>query len=395
MKKVDCRFLGGILLIVGTSIGGGMLALPVSTASTGFVNSAIFLVLGWLVMTIGALLILEVNLYLPPNSNMLSMAETTLGSIGKLLTGGGYLCLFYSLLAAYISGGGDVIQNLLSLINFNLSDTITNLVFTLILGLVVYNGIAMVDMINRGLMFFKLGILFLLILLITPHISMQLWQGGQFRVASRTLLIIVSSFGFASIVPSLRTYFNDDVPLLRKAIVLGSLIPLFSYLAWDAVLMGVISKSGFEAIQQSSHTNSSLINELNTTLNNSGITYFFRAFSTICMLTAFLGVSLGLRDFLADGLKLKKHGSSGVLLFACTFLPPLLITLVQPNAYIAALQFAGVLCVFLLLLLPSIMAYRGRYHLHMNKFYTVTGGKYLLYVILSIASYLIIFSLQG
>ena len=29
------RFIGGILLIVGTSIGGGMLALPVANAAVG------------------------------------------------------------------------------------------------------------------------------------------------------------------------------------------------------------------------------------------------------------------------------------------------------------------------------------------------------------------------
>lgn len=36
------KLMGGILLIVGTSIGGGMLALPVSTAEMGFANSLFF-----------------------------------------------------------------------------------------------------------------------------------------------------------------------------------------------------------------------------------------------------------------------------------------------------------------------------------------------------------------
>ncbi len=31
-NKVDTKLIGGILLIVGTSIGGGMLALPIATA---------------------------------------------------------------------------------------------------------------------------------------------------------------------------------------------------------------------------------------------------------------------------------------------------------------------------------------------------------------------------
>ncbi len=393
MKKLDGRLLGGILLIVGTSIGGGMLALPVSTASTGFIDSALFLVLSWLVMTLGALLVLEVNLYLPAGSNMLSMAEKTLGPIGKYLTGAGYLCLFYSLLSAYISGGSDVLQNLLSLINVPLNDLMANVLFTLGLGTIVYRGIALVDRVNRGLMFFKLGILLLLIVLISPHASLSLLSGGQLKLLSGTMLILVTSFGFASIVPSLRSYFNDDVTLLRRAILIGSLIPLMSYLAWDAVLMGVIPKAAFDTIRQSAHINTALTDTLNLSLKNIWIIDFFRTFSAICMLTAFLGVSLGLLDFLADGLKLKKEGKQGGILFLCTFFPPLMIVLMHPSAYMTALQFAGVLCVFLLLLLPSIMAYRGRYYLKLNNAYTVSGGKTLLIGTASIAISLIIFSL--
>ena len=56
------KLIGGILLIIGTSIGGGMLVLPIATAQLGFINALIFLVLCWAIMTAAALLILEVNL---------------------------------------------------------------------------------------------------------------------------------------------------------------------------------------------------------------------------------------------------------------------------------------------------------------------------------------------
>lgn len=393
MIKFDSRLLGGILLIVGTSIGGGMLALPVSTASSGFIDSVLFLFISWLVMTLGSLLILEVNLYLPEGSNMLSMASKTLGPIGKYVTGAGYLCLFYSLLSAYISGGSDVLQNLLSLMNVTLSDPLSCLIFTLSLGLIVYNGISLVDHVNRILMFFKLGILLILIILISPHASHALLNSGQFKLLSSSMLVLAASFGFASIVPSLRSYFNNDVMKLRKAILIGSLIPLLSYIAWDAALMGVIPVETFDVISHSSHTNTELTKALNVKLNNTWILDFFRVFSAICMLTAFLGVSIGLLDFLADGLTLKKKGSQGKLLFLSTFMPPLIIVLLFPSAYMAALQFAGILCVFLLLFLPSLMAYRGRYLLKLKTNYTLCGGKPLLMALALVAIALMMFSL--
>ncbi len=59
VNVLNSKLTGGILLIVGTSIGGGMLALPVSMADIGFTNSLFFLVSCWLIMTVGALLLLE------------------------------------------------------------------------------------------------------------------------------------------------------------------------------------------------------------------------------------------------------------------------------------------------------------------------------------------------
>lgn len=381
MVKSNNRLIGGILLIVGTSIGAGMLALPVSTASAGFVDSALFLCLSWLIMTLGAFLVLEVNLYLPADCNMLSMAQKTLGKTGKYITWLCYLFLLYSLLAAYISGGSDVLQNLLSLANIKLPATVSAIIFTLCLGFIVYSGIKMVDYFNRGLMFIKLGTLLLLILLITPHISLSQLTGGELKYISGAMFILLTSFGFASIVPSLRSYFADDIKSLRRAIIIGSLIPLVCYIAWDAVLMGVLPIRAFENISASGHTTTSLIEHLSNITHSFWITDFFRLFAAICMLTAFLGVSIGLFDFWADGLKCKKHGKQGLNVLSLTFVPPLAIVLLYPNAYLKALQFAGLICVILLVLLPTLMAYRGRYHLQLTHPYQLKGGKYLLFTI--------------
>ena len=168
---INSKFIGGILLIVGTSIGGGMLALPLSTAEVGFFNSIVYLVLCWLVMTLGALLILEVNLRLPVGSSMISMAKFTLGLPGQIIAWITYLLLFYTLLAAYISGGSDVLNSLLQQININLPSSVTSFAFTLTFGLIVYGGIRSVDYVNRGLMFGKLGIYLLLVLLISPYVK--------------------------------------------------------------------------------------------------------------------------------------------------------------------------------------------------------------------------------
>ncbi|KTD14278.1 amino acid permease [Legionella israelensis] len=392
----DSKLVGGLLLIVGTSIGGGMLALPVSTAAVGFANSIVFLFLCWLVMTAGALLVLEVNLRLPAGSNMISMAKSTLGLPGQVIAWMTYLFLLYTLLAAYISGGSDVFNGLLHKINVHLSDAWAAVLFTALFGLIVYSGIRSVDYVNRGLMFGKLGVYLLLVIIISPHVSPKFLTGGSSLAITGSLMILVTSFGFASIVPSLREYFEDDVRALRKAILLGSLIPLTCYILWDAVIMGVVARDGqygLLALMQSEHATSGLSDALSHAVRSNSISAFFGVFSSVCMLTAFLGVSLGLFDFLADGLKLGKSGQQGKFTLALTFLPPLLLVLVKPGIYLQALSYAGICCVILLLLLPTIMAWRGRKTCTGEVMPMIPGGNLSLSLLMLIAVFLLFISL--
>lgn len=378
-SKFDVKLVGGIMLITGTSIGGGMLALPISNSPAGFVYSTVFLFVCWLVMTLGALLILEVNLWLPSGSNMVTMAQSTLGIAGKAIAWLTYLFLFYSLLSAYISGGTDVLQNLIALLGIDLSEPIAAIAVVFILGWVVYNGIRAVDYANRGLMSIKMLNYAILVFLITPYVKMPNLSGGKLHLILGSLMVLVTSYGYACIVPSLRTYFDDDAVKLRKVIIVGSFIPLIVYTAWDLVIMGVIPRSGSElslmSILASNHEITGLTKALENVVNSVWITDLFRFFSSICMLTAFLGVGISLIDFLADGLNLKKQGKQGLILWCATFIPPLLVVLIMHNAFIKALAYSGIFCVILLLLLPVFMAWSGRYHKKIAHGYQVIGGK--------------------
>jgi tyrosine-specific transport protein len=386
------KLLGGILLIVGTSIGGGMLALPVSTATLGFSNSIFFLILCWLAMTVGALLILEVNLRLPAGSNMVFMAKSTLGIPGQVLAWITYLLLFYTLVSGYISGGADVLGGLLHKANLDPPGWITALIFTSVFSLVVYGGIRSVDYVNRGLMFGKLGVYLLLVIIISPHVDLTTLSGGSMKAVTGSLMVLITSFGFASIIPSLREYFNDDARALRKVILLGSLIPLTCYILWIAVIMGVVQREGSDglvALMANDHAISGLTNALSNAVQNQWITGFFSFFTSICMITAFLGVSIGLFDFLADGLRLKKTGLQGKSTLALTFIPPLTVVLINPGIYLHALSYAGVCCVILLLLLPALMAWRARITAPVEGLWIVPGGKLSLSLVVLAAVFLL------
>lgn len=388
---MNSRFLGGILLIAGTSIGGGMLALPVANAATGFWSSSLFLLLCWAIMTLGAFFILEASLYLPTGTHMISMAAATMGNGGLLLAWSSYLFLLYTLLSAYISGSSDVLASLFAMSGITLSSWQSSLLFTLLFGLIVYGGIRRVDQLNRLLMFGKLTAYVILVVLIAPHIQIRYLDGGDARNVVGSMMILITSFGFAIIVPNLRDYFNDDVKTLKRVVFVGSLIPLICYLAWDAVIMGSLptrGDQGLASLMNNEHATSALTLMLSDRIHNRLINSCFDFFTSICMLTAFLGVSLCLISFLADGLKTEQRGWSGLGLFALTFVPPLLIVLYYPGAYIHALNYAGLFCVILLLLLPVLMTVFGR-HRYSSR-YQVPGGRATQWLIIAVSAALLV-----
>jgi tyrosine-specific transport protein len=380
---MDFKLIGSILLIVGTSIGAGMLALPIATAHLGFLGALLLLFTCWFVMTAGAFLLLEVNLWQPQNTNLISMARVTIGPLGQIIAWITYLLLLYSLLCAYIAGGSDLLRHLFLSYGTELAPWLATLLFTLLFGMVVYLGIRSVDYLNRGLMLIKMGAYLLLVFCLTPYISLdKLTEGHLANLSSTTALTVtITSFGFAIIVPTLRIYFESNVKKLKIAILLGSLIPLLCYIAWDAAIMGVIPASGEKglmAILQSKNSTSDLVSALNAATSHASVGYFAKLFTSICVLTSFLSVSLCLTDFLADGLAMEKKGRSGFFVHLLTFVPPLAIVLFFPDIFIKALEYAGIYCIVLLILLPAWMVWQGRYHRRFKGHFIVKGGRVLL-----------------
>jgi tyrosine-specific transport protein len=391
------KLIGSSLLIIGTCIGAGILGLPVAAAQLGFIGSVILLLVCWFIMTAGALFILEVNLCLPQNNNIISMAKATIGPIGQLIAWLSYLLLLYSLLCAYIAGGSDLFHNMLLGGGLEIPRWITAILFTLIFGVVVYFGIQSVDKVNRLLLTVKMGaflcVVFFLASFITPH---YLTEGDLHYLTSLSAITVtITSFGWSTLIPSLRAYFSNDIRKLKIAIIIGSIIPLVCYIAWDAIIMGIIPLQGDQSLVtalQSGNATSALVNLLNAQVDNSLINIFIKVFTSICVLTSFLGVALCLTDFFADGFGIEKKGLGKIGIHAITFIPAVGIAIFYPHAFIAALGCAGIYSTILLILLPAWMAWKRRYHLPLSSEFKVAGGKTLLVIVIAVSLTLVISS---
>lgn len=375
---MNSKLVGGTLLIIGTSIGGGMLALPISAASSGFLNSSLLLFTCWFIMTFCAFLVLEVNLWLPKNSNIISMANATLGKAGSFFAWLCYLMLFYCLLAAYISSGSDILGSFIMKTGWASPSWFNAILFVVLLGFVVYNGIQSVDYINRALMFTKLGAYMVLVAAVITYVDPPRLITGNMHYLVISVTVMITSYGFATIVPSLRSYFDDDVKQLRKVILIGSFIPLICYILWDLAILGSIPTEGDKGLLKmlsSGHSTTDLPHALSYYLKNDWITFFARVFTSVCVATSFLGVALAMSDFLADGLRITKTGRGNFIIYSATFIPPFFISVFYPNAFIMGLSLGGIFCTVLLVLYPGLMAWSGRYIKGIATGYQVIGGK--------------------
>ncbi len=105
------------------------------------------------------------------------------------------------------------------------------------------------------------------------------------------------------------------------------------------------------------------------------------SFAFFAITTSFLGVTLGLMDFLADGLRMPKLGVRRLFLALLTFVPSLAIALTYPSIFLRALGFAGGIgCALLLGLLPIWLTWIARVR-HPEEPKLLFGGRSLLFIL--------------
>lgn len=367
------KLLGSTLIIAGTTIGAGMLALPLASAGIGFSTSLMIMVALWVLMSFTALLMVEVHQYAESNATLHTLAKQILGEKGKWIATFAMLFLFYSLCAAYIAGGGAQFSDRMhDMLGLELQGSVGTLLFTVIVAAVVTIGTGTVDRVNRVLFTGKLIAMVLVLFFLAPNVtesyllSMPLQQG----LIVAAIPVIFTSFGFHGSIPAIVNYLDGDTPALRKAIILGSAIPLIIYVFWQLVTLGVVSQN--ELVDNSGL--SALISTLAVKVHHSNLSNVIGIFADLALLTSFLGVSLGLFEFLGDILRKNSKASMNRPVAAMiTFLPPLAFALFYPEGFIMALGYAAIALAILAIFLPLFMVVKVRQQKSDVK-YQVGGG---------------------
>ena len=375
------KTVGSTLLVAGTMIGAGMLAMPLTSAGIGFGFTLVLLLGLWALLTFSALLFVELYQTAESDAGIGTLAEQYFGKTGRILATAVLIIFLYALIAAYVSGGGSLLKDLLP---ESFGDKVSILLFTVIFGSFIVIGTHSVDKINRVLFFVMLAAFAVVLSLMLPEIK---FDNLMATPIDNALIISASpvfftAFGFHGSIPSLNKYLDGNVKALRISTLAGSAITLCAYILWQMSTHGLLTQNEFLQILKEDATLNGLVKATLAITGSNIIAGAVKLFSTLALVTSFLGVGLGLLECIEDLLKRSFNISAGrISLGLMTFIPPLVFALFYPEGFILALGYAGQMFAFYAVVLPVSLVWKAR-RTHTDLPYKVWGGNLTLIIVL-------------
>lgn len=239
--KFNKKFWVTAFTLAGTTIGAGILALPYVFSQSGF-----FIGVFWLIV-LGFILLL-VNLYLGEIALRTKTIHHLPGYAGKYLGKKGEVLMFitvafgiYSALLAYLIGEG---QSFSILFFGNLDYSIYFAVgFWFVMTLLLSQGLKELKKIELWGVLIIISIIFVIFFKFIPDVNVSNFvQYDLFNFFLPFGVIMFALLGFTSI-PELRMEIKGQENLLKKAILVGTLIPVILYFIFAYVFVGVLGKT--------------------------------------------------------------------------------------------------------------------------------------------------------
>ncbi|CAI6010921.1 unnamed protein product [Closterium sp. NIES-65] len=400
------------LLVAGTTVGAGILALPAVTSEAGFLPSCATCIVCWLYMVATGMLIAEVNVNTmcelgSGGVSLVSMAQRTLGTTGVRVAGTTYLLIHYAVITAYVSRSADIISTASSL-----PHGLAASIFTLSFGALCYFGSQRAIGLVNGMLVAGIVLSFAFLLAFSlADIHPQALLAANIAAVPASVPIIALSFVYQNVVPVVATNLEGNLLRIRTAILAGTALPLLMFLLWDAAILGTaplppspqplvdtitIASDAAAAAAAAAPSAAVAAAETMKVVDplarlqqiDPSVGGAVQLFSFFAIATSYIGFILGLSDFLTDALKLPAGRGRTPLPYILTLAPPLAFSLSNPDLFFTALDLAGTYGVLVLFgILPAAMAWVDRASLRTatDQPRLVPGGNVTLTLIIGFA----------
>ncbi|NPE26578.1 amino acid permease [Methanococcoides sp. SA1] len=317
---VNKKFWATTFTLSGTIIGAGILGLPYIFAQSGFLIGTLWILIITAIMLFTNLTLAETTLRTRGRHQLTGYAEKYLGKWGKRLMFISVVFGIYSALLAYLIGEG---ASLAQIIPGNTPPVIFAFFFWIILTLLLKRGIKGLKRIETWGVLAIITIILGIFISFLPQIqiaNLQTYNPQNFTAPIGVVLFAL--LGFTSI-PELRKEIKGQEHLMKKAIILGTLIPATLYILFTATFVGILGKEITQV----------------ATLSFGPIITILGIFT---MFTAYFVLSFSLQSTYKYDLKFSKHKTT-LLTSILPFTLYIIVTQLQLATFTTILGIGGVI----------------------------------------------------
>ncbi len=322
------KLLMAIATLVGTIVGAGMLGIPYVVAKTGFL-------LGFIIMILLGVSFIFVNLFVgefvlrtKEQHQLTGYAEKYLGKWGKRAMAFAMLFGIYGALTAYLIGEGKILQ---TIFGFG-PPLIYSLIFFVITFLIIYSGIKATGKTEMIMVFLLLLVVAVIGLFSFKHINFNHFLSFDLKHVFLSYGVIVFAYLGAASIPEIQEELGQNKKLMKKAIVFGSIVPIFLYLLFCFFVIGIVGLENFELLKANER-----IATIALSMYSSSIMGFLaNIVAVLAMFTSYLTLGMALIEIYHFDYRLSRKIS-----FLLTLSFPIIILLLDLTSFIAVLGITG------------------------------------------------------
>ncbi len=341
------RFWIAVATLLGTIVGAGTLGIPYVVAKAGFLYGLILIIGLGLAFLFLNLLLGEVVLRTKVQHQLVGYAEKYLGQPGKIIIGLSMFVNIYGALTAYLIGEGVAIRALLGGGN----PLFYTAIFAIVVFVVLLFGIkaaGKLELIVNGLL--------IVIVILLGIFSYNQIKPDHFSSFDPTFFflpygVILFAFMGSPAIPEVHEVLERKWHLMKKAIIIGSLIPILLYIVFCIVVVGIIGPGNFSMLEPNERVATVALsiygNQVFGTLAN--------IFAILTLFTSFLALGLALIDTYQFD-----FGFSKPIAFFLTFSLPIVFVVFNVVTFVGILGFTGAIAGGLEGILIMAMHYRAK-----------------------------------
>ncbi len=318
----DNKLYKAIATLVGITIGAGVLGIPYAVAKAGFLTGLISLVGIGIAMLCINLILGEVTLRTKKIHQLTGYAELYLGKTGKHLMAASMIFGIYGAIVAYTLGGGQTLAAL-----FGGSKWLWSSIFFIIGATIIWKGLKALEESEYSAEIIKLSIFTLIIILAISSGKINSENLTIFNPAQILTPYGVVLFAYlaTAAVPELREELKKQKKQLKKAIIIGSVIPMIVYTLFAFIVAGIGGQQTQElatiTIAQSLGTLGAILSHL---------------FALLAVFTSFIGLGYGLKSMYNYDYKISENTS-----WILTCLVPVIVILLGAHSFVKTIEITG------------------------------------------------------